>query len=74
MFIERMTSVTNRGKLVAMDTTVQSLFQSLSAMHPHIMHLIEESKVAYKIMQENLGVIHEALEGLNDMRANTRRR
>ena len=33
-------SVTNSGKHIAMDATVQSLFQSLSALYAQLMHLI----------------------------------
>lgn len=72
MFIDRMNNVRYKGKHIAMDSTVQSLFQSLSAMHPQLIKLIEdeeESKAKYEAMLEKLSVIREARESLNDMRA-----
>uniref|UniRef100_T2MIM2 Hepatocyte growth factor-regulated tyrosine kinase substrate n=1 Tax=Hydra vulgaris TaxID=6087 RepID=T2MIM2_HYDVU len=72
MFVNRMTEVSSKGKHIAMDPTVQSLFSSLTAMHPQLLNLIEdqeESQNNYEAMLTKLSVIREARESLNDMRA-----
>lgn len=71
-FVERMNTVSMKGKHIAMDSTVQSLFQSLSVMHPQLIKLLEDeedSKAKYEAMLQKLAVIREARESLNDMRA-----
>ncbi|XP_066927794.1 hepatocyte growth factor-regulated tyrosine kinase substrate-like [Clytia hemisphaerica] len=72
MFVQQMTKLQTKGKHIALDTSVQSLFHSLSAMHPQLLQLIEdeaESKAKYEAMLQKLAVIREARETLDDMRA-----
>lgn len=71
MFINRMQTVQLKGKHVAMDSTVQSLFQSLSAMHPQLMKLIEDeedNKAKYEAMLGKIALIREGRESLDSMR------
>ncbi|XP_015767154.1 PREDICTED: hepatocyte growth factor-regulated tyrosine kinase substrate-like [Acropora digitifera] len=42
MLLERMQKVSGQGKHIAMDATVQSLFQTVSAMHPQVLRFIEQ--------------------------------
>lgn len=71
MLIERMQKVSGQGKHIAMDATVQSLFQTVSAMHPQILRLIEEQeeeKAKYEALQVKLGLVREARTSLEEMR------
>ncbi|KAM7448598.1 hypothetical protein ABFA07_003502 [Porites harrisoni] len=71
MLLERMQKVSGQGKHIAMDATVQSLFQTVSAMHPQILRLIEEQeeeKAKYEALQVKLGLVREARSSLESMR------
>lgn len=71
MLLERMQKVSGQGKHIAMDATVQSLFQTVSAMHPQILRLIEdqeEEKAKFEALQVKLGLVREARSSLEEMR------
>ncbi|XP_001636927.3 hepatocyte growth factor-regulated tyrosine kinase substrate isoform X2 [Nematostella vectensis] len=72
MLMERMQDISGKGKHVAMDATVQSLFQTVSAMHPQLLRLVEQQEQEtgkYEGIQERLGLVKEAratLEGARE--------
>lgn len=71
MLLDRMQKVSAQGKHIAMDATAQSLFQTVSAMHPQILRLIElqeEEKAKYEALQVKLGLVREARSSLDEMR------
>ncbi|CAH3040159.1 unnamed protein product [Pocillopora meandrina] len=71
MLLDRMQRISGQGKHIAMDATAQSLFQTVSAMHPQILRLIEEQeekKTKYEALQVKLGLVHEARASLDEMR------
>ncbi|KAK2564234.1 Hepatocyte growth factor-regulated tyrosine kinase substrate [Acropora cervicornis] len=71
MLLERMQKVSAQGKHIAMDATVQSLFQTVSAMHPNILRFIEqleEETAKYEALQVKEGLVREARSALDEMR------
>ena len=54
VFVNRMKSNSARGRSIAIDSAVQSLFMSLSQMHPKLLHIIqnlEEKRAHYEALQ-----------------------
>ncbi|XP_067043559.1 hepatocyte growth factor-regulated tyrosine kinase substrate-like isoform X2 [Acropora muricata] len=71
MLLERMQKVSGQGKHIAMDATVQSLFQTVSAMHPQILRFIEqleEETAKYEALQVKVGLVRETRSSLDEMR------
>ena len=54
VFVNRMKSDSARGRSIAIDSSVQSLFMSLSHMHPKLLQIIqkmEEKRAHYEALQ-----------------------
>eukprot|EP00117_Sycon_ciliatum_P030467 scpid58309/ scgid5913/ Hepatocyte growth factor-regulated tyrosine kinase substrate; Hrs; Protein pp110 len=71
MFVDRMQAVHNSGRSIALDASVQTLFHSLSAMHPPLLAAIEEQdreKAHYVDLEKKLKEAKEARVSLNTMR------
>ncbi|KAK3726637.1 hypothetical protein QZH41_012290, partial [Actinostola sp. cb2023] len=71
MLSERMQTLSGKGKHIAMDATVQSLFQTVSAMHPQLLRMIEQQEEEtgkYEALKERLGLVKEARATLDDAR------
>jgi growth factor-regulated tyrosine kinase substrate len=75
LFTTRMQQVSASGKSVALDSSVQSLFHSLNAMHPQLLSQIEtqgQAKDYYDGLEKKLQGVKEARTSLNRMRRQNR--
>ena len=72
IFVNRMRSDEIRGRSIANDSTVQSLFQSINNMHPTLiqyMNEIEEKRLHQEALQDKLVQIRDARAALDALRA-----
>jgi len=71
IFVNRMSSNSARGRPISNDSSVQTLFLSLSQMHPQLLQHIqdqEESRSHYEMLQDKLAQLKDAREALNALR------
>ncbi|KAH9503961.1 hypothetical protein Btru_067460, partial [Bulinus truncatus] len=71
IFVNRMRSNSQRGRPIANDTAVQSLFAVISEMHPQLMTHIqekEEDRAYYEGLQDKLTQLRDAREALDSLR------
>jgi len=71
IFVNRMSSNSARGRPISNDSSVQTLFLSLSQMHPQLLQHIqeqEESRAHYEMLQDKLAQLKDAREALNALR------
>ena len=72
IFVNRMRSDEIRGRSIANDSTVQSLFQSITNMHPTLiqyMNELEEKRLHQEALQDKLVQIRDARAALDALRA-----
>ena len=72
IFVNRMRSDEIRGRSIANDSTVQSLFQSINNMHPTLiqyMNELEEKRLHQEALQDKLVQIRDARAALDALRA-----
>ena len=72
IFVNRMRSDEIRGRSIANDSTVQSLFQSINNMHPTLvqyMNDLEEKRLHQEALQDKLVQIRDARAALDALRA-----
>uniref|UniRef100_A0A2C9JRS2 Hepatocyte growth factor-regulated tyrosine kinase substrate n=1 Tax=Biomphalaria glabrata TaxID=6526 RepID=A0A2C9JRS2_BIOGL len=71
IFVNRMRSNSQRGRPIANDSAVQSLFAVISEMHPQLMTHIqekEEDRAYYEGLQDKLTQLRDAREALDSLR------
>ncbi|CAL1536875.1 unnamed protein product [Lymnaea stagnalis] len=71
IFVNRMRSNSQRGRPIANDSAVQSLFAVISDMHPQLMTHIqerEEDRAYYEGLQDKLTQLRDAREALDSLR------
>uniref|UniRef100_T1IQW8 Hepatocyte growth factor-regulated tyrosine kinase substrate n=1 Tax=Strigamia maritima TaxID=126957 RepID=T1IQW8_STRMM len=71
IFVNRMKSNSSRGRSIANDTAVQSLFMNITAMHSQLLNHIqvqEDSRVHYEGLQDKLNQIKDARSALDALR------
>ncbi|BFZ17707.1 hypothetical protein BsWGS_20747 [Bradybaena similaris] len=71
IFVNRMRSNSQRGRPIANDSAVQSLFAVISDMHPQLMTHIQEKEDArsyYEGLQDKLTQLRDAREALDSLR------
>ncbi|XP_078690511.1 hepatocyte growth factor-regulated tyrosine kinase substrate-like isoform X4 [Branchiostoma floridae x Branchiostoma belcheri] len=77
IFNNRMKSDMMRGRHIANDTTVQSLFQALNNMHPHLLQQVkelEDKRSYYESLQDKLTQIQDARQALDALRVDYQER
>ncbi|XP_071797335.1 hepatocyte growth factor-regulated tyrosine kinase substrate-like isoform X1 [Asterias amurensis] len=75
VFINRMKSDSSRGRSIASDTAVQSLFHTLTLMHPQLLNLLqdkEDKRAKMESLQDKLAQIQDAREALDALREDHR--
>ncbi|XP_059139631.1 hepatocyte growth factor-regulated tyrosine kinase substrate-like isoform X3 [Physella acuta] len=71
IFVNRMRSNSQRGRPIANDSAVQSLFAVISEMHPQLMTHIQEredERAYYEGLQDKLTQLRDAREALDSLR------
>ncbi|CAH1794150.1 unnamed protein product, partial [Owenia fusiformis] len=71
IFVNRMNSNSTRGRSIANDSSVQTLFMTLNAMHPQLMEYVqqeEDSRAHYESLQDKLAQLRDAREALDALR------
>ncbi|XP_012941341.1 hepatocyte growth factor-regulated tyrosine kinase substrate isoform X2 [Aplysia californica] len=71
IFVNRMRSNSQRGRPIANDSAVQSLFAVISEMHPQLMTHIQEredTRSYYEGLQDKLTQLRDAREALDSLR------
>ncbi|XP_071108372.1 hepatocyte growth factor-regulated tyrosine kinase substrate-like isoform X1 [Haliotis cracherodii] len=71
IFVNRMRSNSQRGRSIANDSSVQSLFAVISNMHPQLMKYIQEQedlRSHYESLQDKLAQLRDAREALDALR------
>lgn len=71
IFINRMKSNSSRGRSIANDTSVQTLFMNITAMHSNLLHYIQEhddSRLHFERLQDKLTQVKDAREALDALR------
>ncbi|KAK3759614.1 hypothetical protein RRG08_016351, partial [Elysia crispata] len=71
IFVNRMRSNSQRGRPIANDSAVQSLFAVISNMHPQLMTHIqekEEDRAHFESLQDKLTQLRDAREALDSLR------
>lgn len=75
IFVNRMRSNSQRGRSIATDSSVQSLFNVISNMHPQLMKYIgkqEDLRGNYEALQDKLAQLRDAREALDALREDHR--
>lgn len=75
IFVNRMRSNSQRGRSIATDSSVQSLFNVISNMHPQLMKYIqgqEDLRAHYESLQDKLAQLRDAREALDALREDHR--
>lgn len=75
IFVNRMKSNSQRGRSIANDSSVQSLFNVISNMHPQLMkhtHEQEELRAHFESLQDKLAQLRDAREALDALREDYR--
>lgn len=75
IFVNRMRSNSQRGRSITNDTSVQSLFNVISNMHPQLLKYIQEQEDArshYESLQDKLAQLRDAREALDALREDHR--
>ncbi|XP_023677772.1 hepatocyte growth factor-regulated tyrosine kinase substrate isoform X1 [Paramormyrops kingsleyae] len=70
-FLNRMKSNHMRGRSIANDSAVLSLFQSINNMHPQLLELLnqlDEKRLYYEGLQDKLAQLRDARAALNALR------
>ncbi|CAG9860048.1 unnamed protein product [Phyllotreta striolata] len=71
IFINRMKSNSSRGRSIANDTSVQTLFMNITAMHSRLLHYIQEhddSRIHYECLQDKMTQVKDARAALDALR------
>ncbi|KAH3861980.1 hepatocyte growth factor-regulated tyrosine kinase substrate-like [Dreissena polymorpha] len=71
IFVNRMRSNSQRGRSIAVDSSVQSLFNVISNMHPQLMKYIQHQddlRAHYESLQDKLAQLRDAREALDALR------
>lgn len=71
IFVNRMRSNSQRGRPIANDSAVQSLFAVISDMHPQLMTYIQEKedeRAHFESLQDKLTQLRDAREALDSLR------
>ncbi|XP_076448857.1 hepatocyte growth factor-regulated tyrosine kinase substrate-like [Babylonia areolata] len=71
IFVNRMRSNSQRGRPIANDSSVQSLFTVISNMHPQLLKYqqeMEDSRAYYEGLQDKLTQLRDAREALDSLR------
>ena len=71
IFVNRMRSNSQRGRPIANDSSVQSLFTVISNMHPQLLKYqqeMEDSRAYYESLQDKLTQLRDAREALDALR------
>nr|KAG5713572.1 hypothetical protein BaRGS_024620 [Batillaria attramentaria] len=71
IFVNRMRSNSQRGRPIANDSSVQSLFAVISNMHPQLLKYqqeLEDSRGYYEGLQDKLTQLRDAREALDSLR------
>lgn len=71
MFVNRMKSNSSRGRPIANDTSVQSLFMSITHMHSQLLTFIQgqdNARGQYELLQDKLNQVRDARAALDDLR------
>jgi growth factor-regulated tyrosine kinase substrate len=71
IFINRMKSNSSRGRSIANDTSVQTLFLNITAMHSKLLRYIQQhddSRLHYERLQDKLTQVKDARAALDDLR------
>lgn len=75
IFVNRMRSNSQRGRSIATDSSVQSLFNVISNMHPQLMKYVgkqEDLRGNYEALQDKLAQLRDAREALDALREDHR--
>lgn len=75
IFVNRMRSNSQRGRSIAVDSSVQSLFNVISNMHPQLMKYVqqqEDLRAQYESLQDKLAQLRDAREALDALREDHR--
>lgn len=75
IFVNRMKSDAARGRSIAHDSSVQTLFSTIAAMHPRLMALMaeqEERRAYMESLQDRLMQMKDAREALDGLREEER--
>lgn len=71
IFVNRMKSNSQRGRSIANDSSVQTLFMTLNAMNPQLMRYIQEQedlRAHYETLQDKLTQLKDARDALDVLR------
>lgn len=71
IFVNRMKSNSTRGRSIANDSSVQTLFLTLNTMHPQLLKYVnqqDESRAHYEGLQDKLAQLRDAREALDALR------
>lgn len=71
VFINRMKSNSSRGRYIANDSSVQTLFMNITAMHSRLLRYIQDhddSRLHYERLQDKLTQVKDARAALDDLR------
>lgn len=77
IFVNRMKSNQSRGRPIANDTSVQSLFMNITAMHAHLLkhiHQHDEKRVKFELLQDKISQVRDARAALEALREEHRER
>lgn len=77
IFVNRMKSNSSRGRPIANDTYVQSLFMNITNMHSHLLKYIQEQedlRAYYEGLQDKLSQARDARAALDALREDNRER
>ncbi|XP_045212780.2 hepatocyte growth factor-regulated tyrosine kinase substrate-like [Mercenaria mercenaria] len=75
IFVNRMRSNSQRGRSIAVDSSVQSLFNVITNMHPQLMKYVqqqEDLRAQYESLQDKLAQLRDAREALDALREDHR--
>ncbi|KAL4240613.1 hypothetical protein ACF0H5_001404 [Mactra antiquata] len=75
IFVNRMRSNSQRGRSIAVDSSVQSLFNVITNMHPQLMKYVqqqEDFRAQYESLQDKLAQLRDAREALDALREDHR--
>lgn len=77
IFVNRMQSNSSRGRSIAVDSTVQTFFVNITAMHSQLLKFIQEqddNRVYYESLQDKLSQAKDARAALDALREEHRER
>ncbi|XP_043218691.1 hepatocyte growth factor-regulated tyrosine kinase substrate-like isoform X2 [Amphibalanus amphitrite] len=77
IFVNRMKSNSSRGRPIANDSSVQTLFMNITAMHSQLLHNIQlqdDQRVHYEGLQDHLAQVRDARAALDALREEHRER